>query len=145
MTVLDAFALIAFFAGEPAASDVETLLRSAEDRSRLSAVNMIETIDVLVRMRKHSLEDVHQRLDWLRAEGLSLELLDPEAAAVAGTLRAAHYGRRACEVSLADCAALATALAFGEALATADPALAAVARTEGVEVVALPDSQGRRP
>lgn len=145
MTVLDAFAVIAFLAGEAAAGDVESLLRSADDRSRLSTVNMIETIDVLVRMRQHSLEDVHQRLDWLRAEGLSLELLDPEAATVAGTLRAAHYQRRACEVSLADCAALATALVFGDALATADPALAAIARTEGVEVVALPDSQGRRP
>lgn len=145
MTVLDAFAVIAFLADEEAAGEVETLLRSADDRSRLSTVNMIETIDVLVRMRQHPLEDVRQRLDWLRAEGLSLELLDPEAAAVAGTLRAAHYQRRACEVSLADCAALATALYFGEDLATADPSLAGVARVEGVTVLGLPDSQGRRP
>ena len=47
-------------------------------------------------------------------------------------------------MSLADCVALATAAA-ARAIATADPPLAAAARAEGIDVIALPDSEGRAP
>ncbi len=60
-------------------------------------------------------------------------------------LRAKHYHRERRPVSIADCICLATALRLKEDLATTDPALAAVAREEGVTVVALPDSSGQRP
>lgn len=63
----------------------------------------------------------------------------------AGDLRAVHYHRERSAVSLADCLALATAESVGEALATPDPALAAMARAEGIEVIPLPDSRGHRP
>jgi predicted nucleic acid-binding protein len=48
-------------------------------------------------------------------------------------------------LSLADCVALATALALGQRLATSDPALIATARDETCDVVALLDARGRRP
>ena len=41
--------------------------------------------------------------------------------------------------------ALATAMSLGEPLATSDPPLAAAARAEGVMVIGLPDTKGRRP
>jgi len=48
-------------------------------------------------------------------------------------------------LSLADCLALATAIDLGDALATSDRALAALARRYQLTVVALPDSRGRKP
>jgi predicted nucleic acid-binding protein len=45
---------------------------------------------------------------------------------------------------MADCVALATAIALDQRLATSDPALLAAAAEEGCRVIALPDSQGRR-
>jgi predicted nucleic acid-binding protein len=49
------------------------------------------------------------------------------------------------ELSLADCFLLATASRLGAAVATSDPAVAATARAESLELVGLPDSAGRRP
>lgn len=77
--------------------------------------------------------------------GLEVAGLDAGLALAAGSLRARHYRRRTCEVSLGDCCALALAKRRDLALATADPELAATARAESVDVVALPDSRGRRP
>lgn len=71
--------------------------------------------------------------------------LDERLCLLAGRLRAGHHRRRSSEVSMADCLVLATAIVQDDRLATADPALAAMARTEGVDVVDLPDSSGRRP
>ena len=47
--------------------------------------------------------------------------------------------------SMADCVALATSAALGEPLATSDPSLATAANLEGVAIVPLPDTTGRRP
>ncbi len=59
-------------------------------------------------------------------------------------LRGRHYARGSCEVSLADCLLLASA-GEGDSVATADTSVVAVARAEGIEVAALPDTSGRRP
>ena len=64
---------------------------------------------------------------------------------LASELRAAHYHRAKMPVSLADCICVATAISLGTDLATTDPALAAVARAAGVEVIALPNSAGVIP
>jgi hypothetical protein len=48
-------------------------------------------------------------------------------------------------ISLAHCVALATARALEEPLATSDPVLIETARSEGADVVGLPDSAGRLP
>jgi predicted nucleic acid-binding protein len=50
-----------------------------------------------------------------------------------------------CAVSLADCLAAAAALSEERPLATSDPALAAVVRSEGGTVHALSDSTGVKP
>lgn len=143
MTVLDASALIAFLRGEPAEDEVERLLLSGAQR--ISATNLTEVIDQLVRVWGHSFDEVIERLYWLAADGLEVVDVDIERGALAGYLRARCYNRRDHAISLADCHALATALALDDSIATADPAVAAVAREEHVAVVALPDSTGRRP
>lgn len=145
MTVLDAQAIIALLLEEAAADDVEAILDAPNSAPKLSAVNLAETIDRLVRGRSLVYDDVIERLYWLGAGGL--EIVDPhvEIAGTAGFLRARHYHRRERDLSLADCFALATASVLEEPIATADPAIAAVARHEEIELVPLPDSTGRRP
>jgi predicted nucleic acid-binding protein len=63
----------------------------------------------------------------------------------AGRIRARRYHRQRAAVSLADCVAAAAALATDSPLATSDPALVEVLRSEGGKVHPLPDSKGRRP
>ena len=72
-----------------------------------------------------------------------LVLYDREIAWRAAVLRSIHYTRTPCEVSLADCFLIAAATAEDE-IATADPALAQVARAESLRILALPDSTGTR-
>jgi hypothetical protein len=47
-------------------------------------------------------------------------------------------------MSLADCFLVASVV-DGVSIATADRPVAEIARAEGIEVIALPDSTGRRP
>ena len=139
--VLDAHPVVAFLAGEPAADEIAELLRGAPV---MSVANAAEVVDVLVRVRGLPADE---------AQALVLSFLDEiaepvdvslEIALRAGAIRGAAHRRRQLDVSLADCIAIATA-GPGGSVATSDPALATVARAEGVEVVALPDSRGRRP
>lgn len=51
MTVLDAHAIVALLTAEPAAAEVETILRNRGARSVTSAANLAEVIDVLVRLK----------------------------------------------------------------------------------------------
>jgi predicted nucleic acid-binding protein len=64
---------------------------------------------------------------------------------LADDMRSRHYDKKTKTLSLADCLLLAHAILAGDAIATADPPLAAVARVEGLDVIALPDSSGERP
>lgn len=145
MTVLDAYALIAFLAGEPAAGAVEAHLRAAGPTAHLSALNLAEVVDRLVRAAGQPEEAVFRRLEWLASGGLTVVAVDEPIGRLAGVLRARHYRRAGAAVSLADCVALATARLLDEGLSTADPALASIARAEGVPVLGLPDSRGRVP
>ena len=63
----------------------------------------------------------------------------------AGRIRSRRYHRERAAVTLADCVAAAAALAIDSPLATSDPALAEVLRSEGGKVHPLPDSKGQRP
>lgn len=145
MSVLDAYAIVAAMVGEPAAAEVEALLRDREDPPLISAINLAEVIDVSTRILGYPGEQVLERTDWLLAGGLTVVAVDEELGRTVGRLRARFYDRRTSDLSIADCVCLATALRLGQRLATADPALAATARALGVEVVALPDSRGERP
>jgi uncharacterized protein with PIN domain len=142
MAVLDAFALVALALDEPAASEVEAALRRGS--CRMSGANFAEAIDQLCRVHKQPIEDVRAAFQPVVDEVLEVVAVDQAIGWRAAELRRRYYRRRQSEVSLADCIALATA-GGGEEIATADPPLARAARAEGMEVIALPDSGGRRP
>jgi len=142
VSVLDAQAVVAAFVGEPAAGEVEALLRGGDGPPRISAANVAEIIDVLVRFRSQGIEPVEERLDWLIAGGLEVTAVDDGIARRAGAVRARHYHARQRPISLADCLALATALVLDDVLATSDPHLLDTATAEGCRVRALPDSRG---
>lgn len=108
----------------------------------MSAVNVAETLDRLARV--HGVEPVDE-LDQLVHAGLAVVPLTDELGRQAGRLRAEHYHRVRAPLSLADCAAAATALALSRPLATSDGPLAQMVLGEGGRVVPLPDSSGRRP
>jgi uncharacterized protein with PIN domain len=142
LTFLDAYALVALLADEPAATEVEDLLREG---SRVVAVNLAETVDIAQRVRGASSDEVREVLEPLFFDGaLSLAVSEAAEAWSAATLRVNYYGKEA-QLSMADCFLLAHAVAAAEPLATSDPPLANVARTEGIDVIALPDSSGARP
>jgi ribonuclease VapC len=138
--VLDASAVIAFLRDEPAAAEVEALLR--DGRATLTAAGLAEVVDHLVRV-------AGQAEELALADLAQLDLLDaiPVDVAIgvhAGRVRARRYHHRRAAVSLADCLGLAAARARGAALATTDPHLLDVCLAEGVAHVALPRSDGSR-
>jgi predicted nucleic acid-binding protein len=143
VTLFDAYALVALFGEEPAAGEVEQLLRSGG--CRVGLLNLSEAVDVLGRI--HQLEQAEVRLPielLVETERLALVAPSAETAWRAAELRTAYYARSDWALSMADCFLLATADP-DEEIATADPAVAAVARKERLAVRALPDSSGRRP
>ena len=142
MTVLDAYAVLAYLRNETAAELIAELLRTP---TVLSAVNAAEVIDQLVRVYGRDPDDVHADLALLSHADMQLCPLSVDVGTLAGRLRARHYHRARMAVSLADCVAAATALSGGRPLATADPPLAAVIRAEDGDLHALPDSAGRLP
>lgn len=142
MTVFDAYAIIAGLTMEPAADEVESVFRAAPKRY-VTAIGLAEVYD-RVQRRGGSLAGVRRGVGLLIAGGLEVVAVGQPEGEQAGTLRANHYHRTRRPVSIADCVAAAVADRLGEALATPDPHLTAMAREEGIQVVALPDSAGRR-
>jgi len=139
--VLDAYAVIAALVGEPARRDVEPHLGTAS----ICAANLSEVADVCVRVHDNEDAVVRERIDWLIAGGLKVIPLDLTLAIAAGALRARRYRKQGCEISMGDCMAAALAAACRQPLATSDPHLAQAAWSEGIRVLPLPDSRGRRP
>ena len=136
MTVLDASALIAFLRHEPARDQVEGLLRRPD--ASISAVNLEEVIDQLVRVDGRSPEAVNDAIDLLIVGGLDVQPFWLPNARRSAALRAAFYDKSTSALSLADCACLATAVALKTDLATSDGPLARAARAVGVNVIELP-------
>ena len=143
MILLDAYGLLALLLDEQAAEDVETLLRGPSGVA-IPSVNLFEVIDYLVRRERWPEDEVRGELTAVLDEMLRVLDVSADVAWRAALLRARHYVRDTCEVSLADCILLGSAGA-GDTIATADPSVASVARTLGIELAALPDSRGRRP
>jgi predicted nucleic acid-binding protein len=131
--------------GEPAAGEVETLLRDETDPTTISAVNLAEALDVLVRHQGWPVPEVEEKLRWLTLGGLRVLPVDEGIGLLAGRLHARYYHRDRRPLSMADCVALASAIALGQRLATSDPALLATAVDEDCQVRVLLDSQGKRP
>ncbi len=136
--VLDACAVVALLNDEPASEHVAELI-SAGDVA-LTALGFAEVVDLLVRRGGGDADDV--LLDLAEVDLSKPIPVDGVLAANGALLRAAHYHRQRCTVSLADCIAAAAARDAGAPLVTTDPDLLDVCEAEGIEVVALPDSTG---
>ena len=117
MVLLDAFALIALLAEEPAADEVEAL-------------------DVLQRVQGIPREHLEEVTTGLVGERIMLAPIDELIARDAADIRARHYHRSRAPVSLADCILLA-ATGGSDTLATADKPLISIAEAEHVKVMAL--------
>lgn len=138
MTILDAYAVIAYLRNKPAAEQVSGLL--AMEEANLTAVGLGAVFDQMVRVA------------WVDEEELALDLgelglLDAtEVNAVLGTaagrLRGRYYHRTRCPASMDDCLAAETARAFGRPLATSDPHLLGICHAERIGIVPLADSGG---
>jgi len=142
VTVLDAYAVIAYLRGEPSADEVAELLHGP---TILTSVNAAEVLDQMVRVFGSDPDGVEADLALLSLAGMTVQAVTHELGMEAGRIRARRYHRDRAAISLADCVAASAAVAVGRPLATADPALAAVLRAEGGDVHALPDSKGNRP
>jgi uncharacterized protein with PIN domain len=142
VTFLDAYRLVALVADEPAAPEVEAILR--EGSVAITAVNLAEVIDVVGRIHRIGVEELRATLEPHLSEVITAVPATEADAWRAAGIRTRYYDRRACPLSLADCFVIAAAKP-GDWIATADVPIAETARAEGIEVVVLPDSEGRRP
>ena len=136
MTFLDAYALIAFLVGGPAAPQVRAILR--EGKTAVASANLAETLDVSQRLHGLPITRAMEVLEPLLEEALTTVTLDLHLAQRAGEIRARHYHRVNCPISLADAVLIASAKS-ADRIATADPHVLAVAETEGLTPVELPE------
>ncbi len=144
MTYVDAYGLVALIANEVAAPEVEELLRG--EQCRIVAVNLAEAIDVAARTHGYPLDEIRKALEPLILAGrLTVAVSDESEAWLAAEIRVSQYHRSKRPLSMADCVLLAHAFSTGDAVATSDPHVADVARSRGLTVIALPDTDGNRP
>lgn len=142
MFALDAYALVAFLANEPARSEVAEILRES---CVMSTVNLAESLDVLGRTHGIGEDELRGLVNPLLDEDIvRIEAPTDDDAWVVGRLRVQYYHRSTRDLSLADCFLLATASRLGASVATADPAIAETARDESLNLIALPDRSGAR-
>jgi PIN domain nuclease of toxin-antitoxin system len=139
-TLIDASALIALLGAEPAAGEVQEMLNRG---AAMTTLNLAEAIDRLKRRYGLEIEQTRPVIEGLLEKSLILLPLGRPQAWRAGELRAAHYHRSHCPISLADAVLVASAPAGGR-IASSDGPLLSVAASEGIATVALPDSKGRR-
>jgi predicted nucleic acid-binding protein len=140
VTVVDAYAVIAYLRDEPAADHVRVLLEAGD--SALTAVGLAEVLDHLVRLAGAEEDDAVLDLGQLGL--LDAIPVDAGIGSAAGRLRARHYHRTRCPISTADCIAAESARATRRPLATADPDLLDVCQAEQITIVPLPGSDGTR-
>jgi len=139
VTVLDAFAVIAYLRAEPAAGEVRRLLKTD---AQLTSVGVAEVLDHLVRV--FGADEEEAALDLAQLGLLEGTVVDSTVGAAAGRLRARRYHRARCAVSMADCIAAQAARSKGEPLATSDPHLLDLCHAEGIPTVVLTGSDGPR-
>jgi predicted nucleic acid-binding protein len=139
-TLIDASALIALLGAEPAAGEVGEILNRG---AAITTLNLAEAIDRLKRRYDLEVERTRPVIEGLLAKSLTLLPLGPAQAWRAGEIRAAHYHRSRCPISLADAVLVASATAGGR-IASSDGPLLSVAASEGIATAVLPDSKGRR-
>ncbi len=136
MTLLDAYALIAFLVGGPATAQVRAILR--EGRVAVTSANLAETLDVSQRIHGMEIARAMEVLDPLLQGPLEVMSLDTATARAAAEIRAEHYHRSSRPISLADAVLIASAKP-DHRIATADPDVLAVAKLEDLETIVLPE------
>jgi predicted nucleic acid-binding protein len=115
-SVLDSFALIAYFSDESGADAVEALLHRAASRDEplhMTEVNYAEVQYIVI--RRNGLAGWHTVMERLVALPISFHPVTRELADIAARLKAFH------PVSLADCFAAALAKMNNAELVTGDP------------------------
>jgi len=135
MTLLDAYALVAFLVGGPAAPQVRGLLREGE--TRVATINLAEALDVSKRLYGLPVTLAMGHLRPLLGGPLGVVPLDMAIAEQAADVRARHYHRASRPISLGDAVLIASA-APSSRVATSDPDVLAVCRAEAVAIVELP-------
>jgi PIN domain nuclease of toxin-antitoxin system len=140
VTVLDAYAVIAYLKAEPAAQEVRPLLDSGE--GVLTAIGVAEVVDHLVRLVGTDEEDA--ALDLAQLGLLDGVVVDSGLGLAAGRLRARRYHRTRSPVSMADCIAAEAARRDSAMLATSDPHLLDLCRIEDISMIVLTASDGTR-
>ncbi len=138
MTLLDAYALIAFIVGGPATAEVRGILREGD--AAIATANLAEALDVSTRVYGLSLAQALETIEPLFEGSLEEIPLDGARARRAAAIRSTHYHRRDRPISLGDSILLASG-SSGDRVATADRHVLELAAIEGLEPVALP-SQG---
>jgi hypothetical protein len=136
VTLLDAYALIAFMVGGPAAPIVRASLREGD--AAVASANLAETLDVSQRLYRLPIPRAMEILEPLLEGPLSAIALDLGIARRAAEIRAGHYHRSSRPISLADAVLIASA-GPGDRIATADPHVLAVAREEKLDLLVLPE------
>jgi uncharacterized protein with PIN domain len=140
--VLDAYALVALLADEPAADQVGRLI--AAEPTAVAAPNLAEAADRLGRIYAIAVERTRSAVGSLQESiDLRVRAADERDAWRAAELRVKHYHRTNRPLSLGDCLLLAMT-GEEDQLATADPHLLATAGDEGIAWIDLPDSRGDR-
>jgi predicted nucleic acid-binding protein len=135
VTLLDAYALVAFLVGGPVSAQVRAVLR--EGGTAVASANLAETLDVSQRVHSLPISRAMEILDPLLGDLVTVVPLDAEMAQAAAEMRSKHYHRSSRPISLADAVLLASAKT-DDRIATADPDVLAVAEKEGIETIALP-------
>jgi predicted nucleic acid-binding protein len=135
VTLLDAYALIAFLVGGPAASRVRTILREGD--AAAATANLAEALDVSQRVHGVPIERAFEVLEPLLEGPLAAISLDIHLSHRAAQIRATHYHRASRPISLADAVLIASA-GEGDRIATADPDVLAVASAENIRTISLP-------
>jgi len=134
VTLLDAYALIAFLAGGPAAPEVRALLREGD--AAVATANLLEVLDVSQRVHGVPIARTVEILEPLLEGPLTAVPLDSTVARRAAEIRARHHHRSSRPISLADAVLIGSAK-LGDRIATADHDVLAVAKAEGLGSVAL--------
>jgi uncharacterized protein with PIN domain len=140
--LLDAYALTALLAEEPAAEEVEALITN--ERTAVAAANLAEAADRLARIHEITVPRTRAAVESLVSSiDMHIHAVEPAHAWRAAELRVKHYHRTHRPLSLGDCLLLAMT-GEEDRLATADPDVLATANEEQIQWIALPDSRGRR-
>jgi predicted nucleic acid-binding protein len=132
--LLDAYALMAFLAGGPAAPQVRALLR--EGGSAVATANLAEALDVSERVFGVPIARAMEILEPLFEGSLTVVPLGLATAQQAAEIRVRHYHRSSRPITLADAVLIASA-GRADAIATADPDVLAVTLMEGRKTVPL--------